>query len=221
MYDINLFCLLEWILNHILLSATGCFSFTVITYARILWTILTVPNFHRSFDLELQTLPLFCIDRSKLTVVVWTPVILRVRICFFFFSIVASFFCYLLTWIRRFQRVLHDQNLIPVVAVCQIRNRLINFKRVHQRATVRHGLVASAGRRYSMPIPKFTGFHGLFVLLQKLADKQPRNPASPALTKKTKRKKCTWAQVHSGPTPTLPPICPLVTTATVWTQGTF
>lgn len=106
--------------------------------------------------------------------------------------------------------MLHDQNLIPVVAICQICNHLLNFNHVHQRPTVRHVLVASAGRRYSMPIPTCMGFHGLFVLFQKQADKQPRNPASPALTKKQN-----WAQVHSDPTPsTLPPICPLVTTAT-------
>lgn len=41
----------------------------------------------------------------------------------------------------------------------------------------------------AVPIPICMGFHGLFVLFQKQADKQPRNPASPALTKKKQNKK--------------------------------
>lgn len=144
---------------------------------------------------------------------------------FFFFSIVASFFIfYLLTWIQRFQRVLHDPK--SHTCCCQICNHLLNFKDVHQRATVRHWACVwlLQAEDIQCPFQRAWVFMVYLFLFQKQADKQPRNPASPALTKQNKTKQ----KNAPGPRcilvlhlPTLPPVCPLVTTATVWTQGTF
>lgn len=178
------------VLQHfIFLSATGCFSFTVIIYCELflLFQTFTGPS-------TWSYRPCSCLHRPLKTYWCATDTCnseSQDLLCFFFL-----FYCrfHLLTWIQRFQRVLHDSK--SHTCCCQICNHLLNFKDVHQRATVRHGLVASAGRRYSMPIPICMGFHGLFVLFQKQADKQPRNPASPALTKNKKQKKCTSAQVH-------------------------